>query len=158
MATLHHRRSLWESPAFTTHDHRNYEMPSEKSNKLKSLKGSLLTGISPLMLGFATVGTIFGLGAYFVPRFTILTFMLIGYAAVWARSNTREEIFDAFRRREVYATTGPRMSVRFFGGWAFAANDALRDRLVPVNRKFPIRELLAACRRYLERLQVQKLK
>jgi len=32
-----------------------------------------------------------------------------------------------------------------------ASNDALRDRLVPVNRKFPIRELLAACRRYLER-------
>jgi len=59
-------------------------MPSEKSNKLKSLKGSILTGISPLMLGFATVGTIFGLGAYFVPRFTILTFMLIGYVAVWA--------------------------------------------------------------------------
>ncbi|MHC5110213.1 MAG: DUF3604 domain-containing protein [Planctomycetota bacterium] len=47
-----------------------------------------------------------------------------GYAAVWATENTREAIFDAMKRKEVYATTGPRILVRFFGGWDFEAEDA----------------------------------
>jgi hypothetical protein len=46
-----------------------------------------------------------------------------GYAAVWARENTRESLWDAIKRREVYATTGSRITVRFFGSWDFDPTD-----------------------------------
>ena len=53
-------------------------------------------------------------------------YMLVssGYTGVWATENTREAIWDAMERKEVYGTTGPRMIVRFFGGWDFVAEDA----------------------------------
>jgi hypothetical protein len=53
-----------------------------------------------------------------------------GYAAVWAKENTREAIWDAMKRREVYATTGPRMEVRFFGGWGFDSQDVFSNEMV----------------------------
>jgi len=51
------------------------------------------------------------------------TYAASGYTGVWARRNTRAEIFDAMRRREVYATTGSRIALRFFGGWEFGKGD-----------------------------------
>jgi hypothetical protein len=48
-----------------------------------------------------------------------------GLTAVWARNNTRGEIFDSMRRKEVYATTGTRIRVRVFGGWDFEPGDVL---------------------------------
>ncbi|MEE3332337.1 MAG: DUF3604 domain-containing protein [Myxococcota bacterium] len=53
-------------------------------------------------------------------------FVASGYAGVWAHENTRESLFAAMRRKEVYATSGPRMIVRFFGGFDYEADDALR--------------------------------
>ena len=46
-----------------------------------------------------------------------------GMAAVWSKENTRESILEAMQRREVYATTGPRIAVQFYGGIDFTADD-----------------------------------
>jgi len=47
-----------------------------------------------------------------------------GYAGIWAEKNTRESLFAALKRREVYGTTGPRITLRFFGGWHYMSEDA----------------------------------
>ena len=51
-------------------------------------------------------------------------YMSAGYAVVWATENTREAIWDAMKRREVYGTSGTRIMLRFFGGWGFTPADA----------------------------------
>jgi hypothetical protein len=99
-----------------------------------------------------------------------------GATAVWATENTRGAIFDAMERREVYATTGPRMRVRFFGGWDFVAEDALRrdlarlgyDRGVPMGADllpapaggtaptFPVYALRDPMGANLDRIQIVK--
>jgi hypothetical protein len=58
------------------------------------------------------------------------TVMCAGVMGVWATANTREAIWDAMMRRETYASTGPRITVRFFGGYGFSDADAAAGKLV----------------------------
>tara|TARA_B100001964_G_C14254392_1_gene611563 strand:+ start:1432 stop:3282 length:1851 start_codon:yes stop_codon:yes gene_type:complete len=70
-----------------------------------------------------------------------------GLAAVWAGENSRQAILEAFRRREVYGTTGPRIKVRVFGGWSFEPAHATsgdidtlgRSQGVPMGANLPVR-------------------
>jgi len=67
-----------------------------------------------------------------------------GLTAAWAPANTRENIFDSLKRREVYGTTGTRIRLRFFGGWDYAAGDASQmdnayDKGVPMGADMPPR-------------------
>ena len=62
------------------------------------------------------------------PDITIRHFQTLssGLAAVWATDNTRDGLWDALKRKEVYATTGTRMTVRVFAGWDFEEADVQR--------------------------------
>ena len=55
-----------------------------------------------------------------------------GLAAVWARENTREGLFNAMQKKETYATTGTRITVRFFGGWDYGENDVFLPDAVAI--------------------------
>lgn len=55
-----------------------------------------------------------------------------GLAAVWAKENTRTAIAEASKRKEVYATSGPRIALRVFGGFDFASDAALANDLAAV--------------------------
>lgn len=78
-------------------------------------------------------------------------FSSAGITGLWAHENTRESIFDAMERREVYATTGPRIALRFFGGWKFNTEDVETPDLaqigyekgVPMGSDLPSRNSVA---------------
>jgi len=55
-----------------------------------------------------------------------------GLAGIWARENTREALFDAMEKKEVYATTGTRITVRFFGGWDYQKDEVFRPDVVSI--------------------------
>ncbi len=59
-------------------------------------------------------------------------FQAAGLRAVRAEKNSRTSLRDGMHRRETYATTGPRMRVRMFGGWDFEEGDALRRDLAQI--------------------------
>lgn len=55
-----------------------------------------------------------------------------GLAAIWARDNTRAELFDAMQKKETYSTTGTRITVRFFGGWDYLAEDVSQSNMADI--------------------------
>ena len=65
----------------------------------------------------------------------IRTWGASGVAAVWAEANTREAIYDAMARKESFGTTGPRIRVRFFGGWGYTNDDAESKDFVAIGYK-----------------------
>ena len=57
-----------------------------------------------------------------------------GLAGVWAEANTRTAIYEAFRRKETFATSGPRIRLRFFGGFEF--DNDLTDSMDGMSRAY----------------------
>ena len=61
-----------------------------------------------------------------------------GLAAVWAEENTREGLYAAFKRKEVYATSGPRMRVQMFAGWQFPDNAVMAENFSAIGNQYGV--------------------
>ena len=61
-----------------------------------------------------------------------------GLAAVWAEENTREGLYAAFKRKEVYATSGPRMRVQMFAGWQFPDNAVMAENFGAIGNQYGV--------------------
>ncbi len=87
------------------------------TGKLPMMDGSagLRTGEAGIGLRYLTPATQWGSG---------------GLAAVWASGNTRQRIFDALAQRETYATSGPRIGLRMFGGWDLNETQGLAGNVI----------------------------
>jgi hypothetical protein len=84
-----------------------------------------------------------------------------GLQGIWSKENTRESLFDAMRKKETYATTGTRITVRVFGGWDYAANDVHNPNFAQIgyNKGVPMGgDLKAAADGKTPRLMVQAMK
>ena len=84
-----------------------------------------------------------------------------GLAAVWARENTRDGLFEGMQKKETYATTGTRITVRFFGGWDYGDDDVFRPDAVEIgyNKGVPMGgDLPATARREAPVFMVGALK
>jgi len=122
-------------------DGHNAASPVEENNYFGKLP--LLDGSAALRMGLAS---------YMPPTMPGgRRWSAAGLAAVWAQENTRESLFDAMRRKETYATSGPRIAVRFFGGWnyppdLFTRNDwiaAAQQQGVPMGQTLPASDAAA---------------
>lgn len=100
-------------------------------------------------LGHGGAGTPAEVGAVGLPD--DLEFNPGGLAVLYAEQNTRDSLFAAMKRREAYGTSGPRIKVRFFGGWGYPANlcDSAEfvkhgyDNGVPMGGDLPARDVAA---------------
>jgi len=104
----------------TSDDESDFHSKAGLMDSTPALRGSVpLPMWQSLFLGFTRPAAIDEVEGQKYFRTATPTWGSAGLAAVWAEENTRESIYDAFRRKETFATTGPRMRLRFFAGYEF---------------------------------------